>query len=130
MGRFKAVDYSPRFLAVDLSRQLVPGTFEYALHHLLEHEIDLREHRSALSQRRSGRRGLHAAGAAQDRVAGLLLWDRELTGDGSGVSRQRALHCHLLAPWCCGQPSLSCSNHRACRAPPALAYVVPVAWIS
>ena len=43
MPRFKAVDYSPRFLAVDLSRQLLPGTFEYALHHLLEHEIDLSE---------------------------------------------------------------------------------------
>jgi transposase len=43
MARFKAVDYSPRFLAVDLSRQLVPGSFEYALHHLLEHEIDLGE---------------------------------------------------------------------------------------
>jgi transposase len=41
MPRFKAVDYSPRFLAVDLSRQLLPGTFEYALHHLLDHEIDL-----------------------------------------------------------------------------------------
>ena len=43
MPRFKAVDYSPRFLAVDLTRQLLPGTFEYALHHLLEHEIDLSE---------------------------------------------------------------------------------------
>ena len=43
MPRFKAVDYSPRFLAVELTRQLVPGTFEYALQHLLEHEIDLRE---------------------------------------------------------------------------------------
>ena len=43
MPRFKAVDYSPRFLAVDLSRQLLPGTFEYALHHLLDHEIDLSE---------------------------------------------------------------------------------------
>jgi transposase len=43
MGRFKAVDYSPRFLPVDLSRQLIPGTFEFALHHLLEHEIDLSE---------------------------------------------------------------------------------------
>jgi transposase len=41
MPNFKPVDYSPRFLAIDLSRQLVPGTFEYALHHLLEHEIDL-----------------------------------------------------------------------------------------
>ncbi len=43
MPNFKPLDYSPRFLAVDLSRQLVPGTFEYALHHLLEHEIDLTE---------------------------------------------------------------------------------------
>ena len=43
MPRFKVVDYSPRFLPVDLSRQLLPGTFEYALHHLLDHEIDLSE---------------------------------------------------------------------------------------
>jgi transposase len=41
--RFKVVDYSPRFLPVDLSRQLFPGTFEFALHHLLEDEIDLSE---------------------------------------------------------------------------------------
>jgi transposase len=41
MPRFKLVDYSPRFLPIDLSRQLVPGTFEFALHHLLEHQIDL-----------------------------------------------------------------------------------------
>jgi len=41
MPNFKPVDYSPRFLAVDLFRQLIPGTFEYALHHLLEHEIGL-----------------------------------------------------------------------------------------
>jgi len=43
MPRFKVVDYSPRFLPVDLSRQLIPGTFEFAVHHLLDHEIDLSE---------------------------------------------------------------------------------------
>src|SRR3954468_1540922 len=43
MPRFKVVDYSPRFLPVDLCRQLLPGTFEFALHHLLEHELDLSE---------------------------------------------------------------------------------------
>ena len=43
MPRFKVVDYSARFLPVDLSRQLLPGTFEFALHHLLEHELDLSE---------------------------------------------------------------------------------------
>lgn len=43
MPRFKVVDYSPRLLSVDLSRQLIPGTFEFAVHHLLDQEIDLSE---------------------------------------------------------------------------------------
>ena len=41
MARYKHIDTSPRFLAVDLQRQLLPGTFEYALNHLLDHEVDL-----------------------------------------------------------------------------------------
>ena len=41
MPRYKYIDTNPKFLAVDLARQLLPGTFEHALHHLLEHEIDL-----------------------------------------------------------------------------------------
>ncbi len=41
MARYKHIDTSPRFLPVDLARQLLPGTFEHALAHLLDHEIDL-----------------------------------------------------------------------------------------
>jgi len=41
MARYKAIDTSPRFLAVDLAKQLLPGSFEYAVHQLLEHEFDL-----------------------------------------------------------------------------------------
>jgi len=41
MARYKHIDTSPRFLAVDLQRQLLPGTFEHALDHLFEREIDL-----------------------------------------------------------------------------------------
>jgi transposase len=41
MARYKHIDTSPRFLPVDLARQLLPGTFEHALNHLLDHEIDL-----------------------------------------------------------------------------------------
>ena len=41
MARYKHIDTSPRFLAVDLKRQLLPGTFEHALDHLLDHEVDL-----------------------------------------------------------------------------------------
>ena len=41
MGRYKHIDTSPRLLPVDLAQQLLPGTFEHALNHLLDHEIDL-----------------------------------------------------------------------------------------
>jgi hypothetical protein len=47
-------------LPVDLSRQLFPGTFEFALHYLLEQELDLSENRVALPQPRGGRIGLRA----------------------------------------------------------------------
>ena len=41
MARFKLVDMSPRLLPVVLEQQLVPGTFEYALHALIDSEFDL-----------------------------------------------------------------------------------------
>lgn len=41
MARYKVVDRSPKFLPVVLSEQLLPGTFEHALNHLLDHELDL-----------------------------------------------------------------------------------------
>lgn len=41
MARFKAVNMSPRFLPVVLEQQLQPGTFEYALHELVDAECDL-----------------------------------------------------------------------------------------
>lgn len=41
MARYKHIDTSPRLLPIVLEQQLVPGTFEHALNHLLDHEIDL-----------------------------------------------------------------------------------------
>lgn len=41
MARYKRIDTSPKSLPVDLARQLRPGTFEFALNYLLDHEIDL-----------------------------------------------------------------------------------------
>jgi transposase len=41
MARFKVVDMSPRLLPVVLEQQLAPGTFEYALHTLIDAEFDL-----------------------------------------------------------------------------------------
>lgn len=41
MARNKHIDTSPRFLAVDLQQQLLPGTFEHAMNHLLDRVLDL-----------------------------------------------------------------------------------------
>src|ERR1700737_3900462 len=41
MARFKPVDMSPRLLPVVLEQQIVPATFEHALHVLIESEFDL-----------------------------------------------------------------------------------------
>ena len=41
MARFKEVDRSPRFLPIVLEAQLQPGSFEYALDYLVDHELDL-----------------------------------------------------------------------------------------
>ena len=41
MARYKVIDTSPRFFAVDLRQQLVAGTFEHALDWLVDHELDL-----------------------------------------------------------------------------------------
>ena len=41
MARYKHIDTSPRFIAIDLQKQLLPGTFEHALNHLIDHVLDL-----------------------------------------------------------------------------------------
>lgn len=41
MARYKPVDRNPKFIPVVLSEQLQPGTFEFTLDHLIDHELDL-----------------------------------------------------------------------------------------
>lgn len=41
MAPYKHIETSPRFIAVELEQQLQPGTFEHALNHLVDHELDL-----------------------------------------------------------------------------------------
>lgn len=41
MARYKAVDRSPKFTPVVLDAQIQPGSFEYALDYLVDHELDL-----------------------------------------------------------------------------------------
>ena len=42
MARFKPYDYSQmKMLPVSFAQQIVPGTFEHTLNHLIDHEVDL-----------------------------------------------------------------------------------------
>lgn len=41
MARYKPVDRSPKFIPVVLDAQIQPGSFEYALDYLVDHELDL-----------------------------------------------------------------------------------------
>ena len=41
MARYKPIDRNPRLLPVVLGEQIQPGTFEFALDHLVDNELDL-----------------------------------------------------------------------------------------
>ncbi|MDA0823190.1 MAG: hypothetical protein O3C28_12315 [Proteobacteria bacterium] len=41
MPRYYDVEADLRFVALDLSEQLRPGTFEHALSYLIDHELDI-----------------------------------------------------------------------------------------
>jgi hypothetical protein len=41
MARFKPIHKGLKLLPVDFDRQVIPGSFDYALCHLVGHELDL-----------------------------------------------------------------------------------------
>ena len=41
MANYKPVECNGLFIPVILSEQIVPGTFEFALNHLVDNELDL-----------------------------------------------------------------------------------------
>src|SRR5262245_18273306 len=41
MARYKPIDMRPKLIPVDYARQILPGSFEYALCYLIDHEMDL-----------------------------------------------------------------------------------------
>lgn len=77
MARFKPVHKGMKLLPVDLERQLVPGTFEYALNYLIDHELDL----SALEARYcNDQQGASAYAPAVLLKIVLLAYSRGIVG--------------------------------------------------
>ncbi len=64
MARYRVVDRSPKFVPVVLDAQIQPGSFEYALDYLVDHELD----RGALHARYNN----DLTGAPADEPAVLL----------------------------------------------------------
>jgi len=58
MARHKQIDMSPRLLAVDLSRQILHGSFEFALSHLID-RLNLSERASLRLLVRAHAQGEH-----------------------------------------------------------------------
>ena len=94
MPRYKPVDRSPRFLPVVLADQIQPGTFEFALDHLVDHELDL----SVLDAKfRNDEVGASAYDPRVMLKIVLLAYSRGLISSRSidaRLSAQRAVHGH------------------------------------
>jgi hypothetical protein len=61
MARYKDYDYSQgKFIPIHFDRQILPGTFEYSLHYLIDNEIDIRVERIYHSRETEGK---HPVGA-------------------------------------------------------------------
>ena len=86
MARLKPVDMSPRFLPVVLEQQIVPGTFEHALHVLIDTAI---LPRSEVQQRRNRRARLRARSTAKDCPAGLFARYRQQPRHRARLPRER-----------------------------------------
>jgi len=96
MARYKVIDTHPKLIAVDLARQLLPGTFEHALDHLLEHEVDL----SGLDARyRNDATGAPAYAPAVLLKLILFAYSRGIV---SSRAIERACHEHVTFIALCG----------------------------
>ncbi len=59
MARYRDVDMQPKFIPVDFAKQILPGTFEHALHVLIDDELDLSPFSAALKNDLTGAPAYH-----------------------------------------------------------------------
>ncbi len=96
MARYKRIDLSPKLIPVDYSQQILPGSFEYALCYLIDHEVDL----SAFeAQCRNAERGAPAYAPALLLKIILLAYSRGLV---SSRAMESACRQNVLFMAVCG----------------------------
>ena len=92
MPRYKRIDTGMKFLPIDLSVQLLPGAFEHALAHLIDHEFDLRGLDERFKNAESGAPPSCALGVAQGGVVCLPPRHDSLPRYRPGLPGERHLH--------------------------------------
>ena len=91
MGRFKHYDYGQmKMLPVSFEQQILPGTFEYTLNHLIDHEIDLECSRSA-PQRRDWSAG-RTIRRSCSRSSSTPIREGEEPQNRTAMPRERGVH--------------------------------------
>ncbi len=88
MARYKIVDLSPRFLAVDLEKQLLPGSFAHVVHHLLDHDFE-RRHLPLAGPATRPAQGLSAGTQLRLSASEQQTLDRAVAGGAEGDAQHR-----------------------------------------
>jgi transposase len=96
MARYKPIDMRPKLIPVDFAQQILPGSFEYALCYLIDHEMDLAEFDDRY---RNDEGGAPAYAPALLLKIVLLAYSRGLV---SSRAMERACRHHVLFMAVCG----------------------------
>ena len=93
MARYRPVGRFPKFIAVVLDAQIQPGSFEYALDYLVDHELDL----SALHARYNNDEPVHRPTTRQSSCNGVMGSQRS-HGVRSFITESwgQVFHYHVL----------------------------------
>jgi hypothetical protein len=91
MARYMLIDTNPRLLPVNLAAQLLPGNFEHAVDHLLDHAIVRSRFDARFRIDTTGAPAYGAGGAAQGRALRVRGRDRQQSGHDAAVRAPRDL---------------------------------------
>ena len=104
MARDTSLDTNPQCLSVDRARQLLPGTFEHALHHLRDYEVDLAHFDARFKNDATGAPAYPPA----------MLREVVLFAYSQGIVRSRAIervcHEHVTCMALCGMTAPPCTT--------------------
>ncbi|MBW1697058.1 MAG: hypothetical protein JRK26_09700 [Deltaproteobacteria bacterium] len=75
MARYRAYDYKQLMMVpVSLEEQLVPGTLEYAIHHVVEERLDLSMFDDRYHNDNTGRKAIDPSRETRNGVRPLIIY--------------------------------------------------------